>query len=111
MKKIVAVIQPSKLDEVKKALSAWVTGLSVGEAKGFARQKGHDALYRGAEYTVDFQPKVRLELVVPTPLVPRAVDVIERAARTGRIGDGKIFVLPVDEAVRIRTGERGEDAL
>lgn len=112
MKKIEAIVKPFKLDEVKEALTeAGVQGLTVVEAKGFGRQKGHTELYRGAEYVVDFLPKVKVELVVPDDQVHRVVEAILAAARTGRIGDGKIFVLPVDEVIRIRTGERGEDAL
>jgi nitrogen regulatory protein P-II 1 len=112
MKKIEAIVKPFKLDEVKEALTeAGVQGLTVVEAKGFGRQKGHTELYRGAEYVVDFLPKVKVEVVVADDQVHRVVEAILAAARTGRIGDGKIFVLPVDEVIRIRTGERGEDAL
>ena len=112
MKKVEAVIKPFKLDEVKEALhDLGVTGMTVTEAKGFGRQKGHTELYRGAEYVVDFLPKVRLEVVVGDDLAPRVVEAIADAARTGRIGDGKIFVTPVEEALRIRTGERGSDAV
>lgn len=112
MKKVEAIIKPFKLDEVKEALSAiGIQGLTVNEVKGFGRQKGHTELYRGAEYVVDFLPKVKLEIIVPDDKVASVVDAIEKAARTGRIGDGKIFVLPVDEVVRIRTGERGSDAI
>lgn len=112
MKKIEAIIKPFKLDEVKESLSAvGVQGLTVSEVKGFGRQKGHTELYRGAEYVVDFLPKIKLEIIVSEDLVPEVVETIEKAARTGRIGDGKIFVLPVEEVVRIRTGERGEDAI
>ena len=112
MKKVEAVIKPFKLDEVKEALSAiGVQGLTVSEVKGFGRQKGHTELYRGAEYVVDFLPKVKLEIIVRDDLVPQVVETIEKAAKTGRIGDGKIFVLAVDEVVRIRTGERGADAI
>ena len=112
MKKVEAIIKPFKLDEVKQALSeVGVAGLTATEVKGFGRQKGHTELYRGAEYVVDFLPKVKVEVVVSGTLVGRVVEVIERAAKTGRIGDGKIFVVPVEEVVRIRTGERGEDAL
>ena len=112
MKKIEAVIKPFKLDEVKEALQdVGVQGLSVIEVKGFGRQKGHTELYRGAEYVVDFLPKVKIEIVVDDDLVDRAVEAIQQAAKTDRIGDGKIFVLPVDNAVRIRTDERGPDAL
>jgi nitrogen regulatory protein P-II 1 len=112
MKKIEAIIKPFKLDEVKEALAdVGVLGLTVTEVKGFGRQKGHTELYRGAEYVVDFLPKVKVEIVLADELVPKALDAIERAAKTGRIGDGKIFVSTVDEVVRIRTGERGEPAL
>jgi nitrogen regulatory protein P-II 1 len=112
MKKIEAIIKPFKLDEVKDALSKLsIQGLTVTEVKGFGRQKGHTELYRGAEYVVDFLPKVKIELVVDDPAVPQVVEAIIAAARTGRIGDGKIFVLPIEEAVRIRTGERGGDAV
>jgi nitrogen regulatory protein P-II 1 len=112
MKKIEAIIKPFKLDEVKEALAdIGVLGLTVTEVKGFGRQKGHTELYRGAEYVVDFLPKVKIEVVLIDEMVGRAIDAIERAAKTGRIGDGKIFVTTVDEVVRIRTGERGEPAL
>ena len=112
MKKIEAIIKPFKLDEVKEALQeVGLQGITVTEAKGFGRQKGHTELYRGAEYVVDFLPKVKVELVVPDELVERAVDAIRNAAQTGRIGDGKIFVLPVETVLRIRTGERDEDAI
>jgi nitrogen regulatory protein P-II 1 len=112
VKKIEAIIKPFKLDEVKEALhEVGVSGITVTEAKGFGRQKGHTELYRGAEYVVDFLPKVKLEVVVEDGLAERVVEAIQNAAQTGRIGDGKIFVLPVDEAVRIRTGERGADAI
>ena len=112
MKKIEAVIKPFKLDEVKEALhDVGVSGITVTEAKGFGRQKGHTELYRGAEYVVDFLPKVKLEVVVDDGLADRVVEAIATAARTGRIGDGKIFVSTVDEALRIRTGETGSDAI
>jgi len=112
VKLIKAVIKPFRLDEVKRELSeVGVAGLTVTEVKGFGRQKGHTELYRGAEYVVDFVPKVKVEVVVPDSLVTKVVEVIERTAKTGKIGDGKIFVLPVDEVVRVRTGERGEAAL
>lgn len=112
MKKIEAVIKPFKLDEVKEALQEiGLKGMTVTEVKGFGRQKGHTELYRGAEYVVDFLPKVKIELVVEDSLVERAVETIRQAARTDRIGDGKIFVIPVEDAIRIRTGERGGDAL
>jgi nitrogen regulatory protein P-II 1 len=112
VKKVEAIIKPFKLDEVKQALSeVGVAGLTATEVKGFGRQKGHTELDRGAEYVVDFLPKVKVEVVVSDQLVGRVVEVIERAAKTGRIGDGKIFVVPVEEVIRIRTGERGEEAL
>jgi nitrogen regulatory protein P-II 1 len=112
VKKIEAVIKPFKLDEVKEALhDVGVSGITVTEAKGFGRQKGHTELYRGAEYIVDFLPKVKLEVVVDDSLAPRVIEAIEMAAKTGRIGDGKIFVTTIDEAIRIRTGERGPDAV
>ena len=112
MQKVEAIIKPFKLDEVKEALNAiGIQGITVSEVKGFGRQKGHTELYRGAEYVVDFLPKIKLEIVVPDDLVPKVVDAIQSAANTGRIGDGKIFVMPVIEAVRIRTGDRGEDAI
>ena len=112
MKKIEAIIKPFKLDEVKEALQdVGLQGITVTEAKGFGRQKGHTELYRGAEYVVDFLPKVKIEVVVEDGLVDNAVEAIAAAARTGRIGDGKIFVIPVEEAVRIRTGDRGADAI
>ena len=112
MKKVEAIIKPFKLDEVKEALSGiGVEGLTVTEVKGFGRQKGHTELYRGAEYVVDFLPKIKLEIVVTQELVDRVIEAIVGAANTGKIGDGKIFVLPLEEAVRIRTGERGADAV
>ena len=112
MKKIEAVIKPFKLDEVKEALhEVGVSGITVTEAKGFGRQKGHTELYRGAEYVIDFLPKVKVEVVVEDNLVENVIEAIENAARTGRIGDGKIFVSTVDAAVRIRTGERDSDAI
>jgi len=112
MKKVEAIIKPFKLDEVKQALTELgASGLTVTEVKGFGRQKGHTELYRGAEYVVDFLPKVKIEVVLDDAVVPRAVEAIERAAKTGRIGDGKVFVSTVDEVIRIRTGERGPDAL
>jgi nitrogen regulatory protein P-II 1 len=112
MKKVEAIIKPFKLDEVKEALhEVGIKGITVTEAKGFGRQKGHTELYRGAEYVVDFLPKVKLEIVMEDNLVERAVEAIQQAAHTGRIGDGKIFVTSIDEAVRIRTGERGGDAI
>ncbi len=112
MKKIDAIIKPFKLDEVKKALSEiGVNGLTATEVKGFGRQKGHAELYRGAEYVVEFLPKVKVELAVPEAIVGRVIEAITAAARTGKIGDGKIFVTDLDEVLRIRTGERGEEAL
>jgi nitrogen regulatory protein P-II 1 len=112
MKKIEAIVKPFKLDEVREALSELgVSGLTVSEVKGFGRQKGHTELYRGAEYVVDFLPKVKIEVIVPGALVERAIESIVRAARTGKIGDGKIFVSAVDQVVRIRTGESGEAAV
>ncbi|MEM7694340.1 MAG: P-II family nitrogen regulator [Pseudomonadota bacterium] len=112
MKKIEAIIKPFKLDEVKEALQdVGLQGVTVLEARGFGRQKGHTELYRGAEYVVDFLPKVKIELVVPDNLASAAIEAIRNAAQTGRIGDGKIFVLPVEDAVRIRTGESGEEAV
>ena len=112
MKKIEAIIKPFKLDEVKDALNEiGLKGITVVEAKGFGRQKGHTELYRGAEYVVDFLPKVKLEIVLDDALVERAIEAIQRAAHTGRIGDGKIFVTQVEEAIRIRTGERGVEAV
>jgi len=112
MKKIEAIIKPFKLDEVKEALSrVGVDGMTVSEVKGFGRQKGHTELYRGAEYVVDFLPKIKLEIVVTADLVEKVVEAIVAAANTGKIGDGKIFVLPLEEAVRIRTGERGAEAV
>ena len=112
MKKIEAVIKPFKLDEVREALSeVGVTGLTVTEVKGFGRQKGHTELYRGAEYVVDFLPKVKVEVILGDALVERAIEAIVRAARTGKIGDGKIFVTDVGQVIRIRTGESGEAAV
>ncbi|MBX3562562.1 MAG: P-II family nitrogen regulator [Sphingomonas sp.] len=112
MKKIEAIIKPFKLDEVKEALhDAGVSGITVTEAKGFGRQKGHTELYRGAEYVVDFLPKIKLEVIVEDGLADRVVEAIAGAAHTGRIGDGKIFVSSIEEAIRIRTGERGSDAI
>lgn len=112
MKKIEAIIKPFKLNEVKDALhEAGVQGMTVTEVKGFGRQKGHTEIYRGSEYTVDFLPKVKLEMVLPDALIAAATNAIIKAARTGKIGDGKVFVLPVEEAVRIRTEERGDQAV
>ncbi|MEQ1547255.1 MAG: P-II family nitrogen regulator [Chakrabartia sp.] len=112
MKKIEAIIKPFKLDDVKEALhEVGVSGITVTEAKGFGRQKGHTELYRGAEYVVDFLPKVKLEVVVDDDMAARVVEAIAAAAQTGRIGDGKIFVIPVESALRIRTGEKDSDAI
>ncbi|MDH4120937.1 MAG: P-II family nitrogen regulator [Deltaproteobacteria bacterium] len=112
MKKIEAIIKPFKLEEVKESLSAaGILGITVTEVRGYGRQKGHTELYRGAEYVVDFLPKIKIEVVVADPLVDKAVEAIISAAKTGRIGDGKIFIIPVEEVIRIRTGERGEDAV
>ncbi len=112
MKKIEAIIKPFKLDEVKEALSkTGIQGLTITEVKGFGRQKGHTELYRGAEYVVDFLPKVKIEILINDDQAGEVADTIITAARTGRIGDGKIFILPMDDVVRIRTGERGADAL
>ncbi len=112
MKQITAIIKPFKLDEVREALAdVGVTGLTVTEVKGFGRQKGHTELYRGAEYVVDFLPKVKVEAVVPESLTDRAIEAITKAARTGKIGDGKIFVRSVEQVIRIRTGEEGEAAV
>ena len=112
MKKIEAVIKPFKLDDVREALSeVGISGLTVTEVKGFGRQKGHTELYRGAEYVVDFLPKIKIEAVIPTELLESAIDAILKSAHTGKIGDGKIFVTPVEQVVRIRTGETDESAL
>ena len=112
MKKIEAIVKPFKLDEVREALSeVGVTGLTVTEVKGFGRQKGHTELYRGAEYVVDFLPKVKIEAAVDDAIVDRVIEAIESAARTGKIGDGKVFVSTMEQVVRIRTGERGDDAV
>lgn len=112
MKKIEAIIKPFKLDEVKDKLNEiGIKGITVSEVKGFGRQKGHTELYRGAEYVVDFLPKVKLEIIATDSMVGDVVDTITKTAQTGRIGDGKIFVLPVEDIVRIRTGEHGEDAI
>ncbi|MCF6216571.1 MAG: P-II family nitrogen regulator [Emcibacter sp.] len=112
MKKIEAIIKPFKLDEVKEALhEVGLSGITVTEAKGFGRQKGHTELYRGAEYVVDFLPKVKIEIVLSDDLVENAVEAIQTAAKTGRIGDGKIFISNVEQAIRIRTGETGDDAI
>ncbi|NVN89431.1 MAG: P-II family nitrogen regulator [Desulfuromonadales bacterium] len=112
MKKIDAIIKPFKLDEVKEALNEiGIQGITVSEVKGFGRQKGHTELYRGAEYVVDFIPKIKLEIIVADDILAKVIETIEKTAKTGRIGDGKIFVTPVEAVVRIRTGETGEDAL
>ena len=112
MKKIEAIIKPFKLDEVKEALNGMgIQGMTVTEVKGFGRQKGHTELYRGAEYVVDFLPKVKIEVAVAEEMVSKVIDTITNAARTGKIGDGKIFVLPIEETIRIRTGETGKEAL
>jgi nitrogen regulatory protein PII len=112
MKKIEVIIKPFKLDDVKEAILALgVSGMTITEVKGFGRQKGHKEIYRGAEYVVDFLPKVKIEVIVPTELLQRVVDAIKDKAYTGEIGDGKIFVLPVEKAIRIRTGEEDEDAI
>ncbi len=112
MKKIEAIIKPFKLDEVKEALNEiGIKGITVSEVKGFGRQKGHTELYRGTEYVVDFLPKIKMEIVVKEDLVTKVVETIVTTARTGRIGDGKVFVMSVDEVVRIRTGEKGEEAI
>jgi nitrogen regulatory protein P-II 1 len=112
MKKVEAIIKPFRLDEVKNALNAVsVQGMTVTEVRGFGRQKGHVEVYRGAEYAVELVPKIKIEVVVPDQVVPRVLETIAKAAKTGKIGDGKIFVSPVEEVIRIRTGERGEGAL
>ena len=112
MKQVTAIIKPFKLDEVREALAeVGVSGLTVTEVKGFGRQKGHTELYRGAEYVVDFLPKIRVEVVLADDMVDPAIEAIVKAARTGKIGDGKVWVSPVDTIVRVRTGERGHDAL
>ena len=112
MKKVEAIIKPFKLDEVKDALNEiGIQGMTVTEVKGFGRQKGHTELYRGAEYVIDFIPKIKIEIVTSDSLSQKVVDTIEKAAKTGKIGDGKIFVYSIEEVVRIRTGERGESAL
>ena len=112
MRKVEAIIKPFKLDEVKEALNEiGIQGITVSEVKGFGRQKGHTELYRGAEYIVDFLPKVKIEVAVPDDVVDRAIEAIEKSARTGKIGDGKIFIAPIEQVIRIRTGETGGDAL
>lgn len=112
MKKLEVIIKPFKLEEVKEALAEiGVEGMTVSEVKGFGRQKGHTEIYRGSEYTVDFLPKIKIEVVLAESLVSKAVDVVLKSAKTGKIGDGKIFILPVEESIRIRTDERGEKAV
>jgi nitrogen regulatory protein P-II 1 len=112
MKKVEAIIKPFKLDEVKEALSEiGIQGMTVSEVKGFGRQKGHTELYRGAEYVVDFLPKIKMEIIVKDDLAHKVIDTLQNAAKTGRIGDGKIFVTSIEEVMRIRTGEKGEEAL
>jgi nitrogen regulatory protein P-II 1 len=112
MKKVEAIIKPFKLEEVKEALTEiGITGLTITEVKGYGRQKGHTEVYRGAEYKVEFNPKIKIELIIDTPLVDRAVEAIRKAANTGKIGDGKIFVTAVENVVRIRTGEQGKEAI
>ena len=112
MKKIEAIIKPFKLDEVKNALTKiGVRGMTVTEVKGFGRQRGHTEVYRGAEYKIDFIPKVKIELIITEEMVAQVIETIERASKTGKIGDGKIFLLPVEEVIRIRTGEQGRDAI
>ena len=112
MKKIEAIIKPFKLEDVKEALKdIGVQGLTVTEVKGFGRQKGHTELYRGAEYVIDFLPKIKLEIVVSDDIVVKVIDAITESAKTGKIGDGKIFIFPMEEVIRIRTGERGDDAI
>ena len=112
MKRVEAIVKPFKLDEVKDALlEIGIQGMTVSEVKGFGRQKGHTELYRGAEYVVDFLPKIKMEIIVGDEMVEKVIETIEKTAKTGRIGDGKIFVIPVEEVVRIRTGERGETAI
>ncbi len=112
LRKLEAIIKPFKLEEVKEALTELgIEGLTVSEVKGFGRQKGHTEIYRGSEYTVDFLPKVKIEVVMREDLVARAIETVQKAAKTGKIGDGKIFILPIEEAVRIRTEERGEKAV
>jgi len=112
MKLIIAIIKPFKLEEVKDALAdVGIEGMTVTEVKGFGRQKGHTEIYRGSEYTVDFLPKVKVEIVVPDELVAKCAEAITKGAKTGKIGDGKVFVLPVEEAIRIRTDERGDNAI
>jgi nitrogen regulatory protein P-II 1 len=112
MKKIEAIIKPFKLDDVKQALSEiGLQGMTISEVKGYGRQKGHKEIYRGAEYLVDFIPKIKIEIVVPSDRVDVVIETIRKAANTGKIGDGKIFVLPIEQVIRVRTGERGEEAI
>jgi nitrogen regulatory protein P-II 1 len=112
MKKIEAIIKPFKLDDVKQALSEiGLQGMTISEVKGYGRQKGHKEIYRGAEYLVDFIPKIKIEIVVPSDRVDAVIETIRKAANTGKIGDGKIFVLPIEQVIRVRTGERGEEAI
>ena len=112
MKKIEAIIKPFKMEDVKEALAEiGIQGMTVAEVKGFGRQKGHTEIYRGSEYTVDFLPKVKFDIVVPDELVQKAIDTIVRSAKTGKIGDGKVFVLPIEDAIRIRTEEHGDEAI
>ena len=112
MKKIEAIIKPFKLDDVKEALNEiGIQGMTISEVKGYGRQRGHKEVYRGAEYVVDFIPKIKLEIVVETDLANKAVETIKKAAYTGKLGDGKIFVLPIEEVIRVRTGEKGKDAI
>ncbi len=112
MKKIEAIIKPFKLDDVKEALNeVGIQGMSISEVKGYGRQKGHKEVYRGAEYVVDFIPKIKIEIVVETDLADKVVKAIKKAAYTGKLGDGKIFVLPMEEVIRVRTGEKGKDAI
>lgn len=112
MKKIEAIIKPFKLEEVKDALNEiGITGMTITEVKGYGRQKGHKEMYRGAEYVIDFNPKIKIELVVTTDLVEKIIETIRKAAMSGKIGDGKIFIIPVEDVLRVRTGERGSDAI
>ncbi len=112
MKKIEAIIKPFKLDDVKEALNEiGIKGMTISEVKGYGRQKGHKEIYRGAEYVVDFIPKVKLEIVIDASMTEKVIDTIQAAAKTGKIGDGKIFVVPVEDVIRVRTGERGKDAI
>ncbi len=112
MKKIEAIIKPFKLDDVKEALNEiGIKGMTISEVKGYGRQKGHKEIYRGAEYVVDFIPKVKLEIVIEASMTEKVIDTIQNAAKTGKIGDGKIFVIPVEDVIRVRTGERGKDAI